>query len=1464
MKGSPSMRPSKESLFGKPVIMEEQPNAPRNNGIATHNMDVALVADNRSIVMSFLEAVSIKSKSKKRKLVSESGSGSDEELRRVLEESKAEYETDTRATKGSSIEPAPDTLSTKQPSLLLERRCASVVQGKAILSLEGNDQLPNMNVDDDSTSGLRTRLRSSRNNARGAYSASRKSESNMNKKPRANLSRSSADEAGNILIVGEEEPPMDELEEETLPIRILDDFTIYDLRKPNGKNGYKIAGLEHFNVEGYDLRASGKVKTETVNGDDGADRDIDGDGSGNSENGLEEEQFINISTIFCVDLTADPITKEDVIWLRTQFAFYRLEQPSAMYATRFAMSLKQKCFDISDDEFLENDPEYEYDLPNNADEEDFSVVSSAGSKLAVAAKNETKGKARTNISKRKSKSQLRSNKTPSAHGRTAAEPCVTPLIASLFGDLLNCQLNVDRHEMDDAARALLINKQELARVVKEFTHETTWVGSPIGIVEDRTYYSAAQVDGINLEIGDCVYVRNDSEEPWIAKILYFFELGRCMHYHIRYFARGSETILMETAGAREIFLLDNCGDAELYTVMGKCPVTFIGDREEIPSKDYYYRFWYDKYLWTFEDATEHENLTETNLVHCQQHEPCISCAREVQKERDDAPSMIIHRGSDAVPSFKYRDQEYHERDFVYLVNSHNINGIMIPIPNCTDNNPYNVGQILKLHSSQMDNRTEIVAEVQLFERYDDFLDKNPTISCRGNRIQKPVFKDHRRLVLTDNTQNFAIDSLEGTCRVKFISDSDDRSLEAQKALAQYKDQADSFYYKDYLVPKSGSNRSYYNGTLVGSTLKTRLKPAATRKRGDKKAMQKDEVPATRRRRLARISDCGTVIVDGQTIVVQRPRPCRICEDEFQEQSEKRSEFLADVKKLRALDIFSGCGGLSLGLKESNVIETRYSIESMTSAAKTYRHNFPNARVYNDDANILLSRAIDQINGKKVPPRKDFSGEPLLDMPYPEDVDIIYCGPPCQGFSRMNIFQKADDLKNSLISTSMSYVDIYKPQYFLLENVRGMSTFRLGKMKVDNKWEGGIHIGVVKFVVRCLTAMGYQCRFGLVQAGHHNLPQSGQRLFIWGAKLGSNLPNFPKPATCFPYNECLKINPPPGLKGHYPFSYQRARVAQAPDPAVTVRDAIGDLPGFEYINPHSEYPEMEDEKKKRLLEERWAFREARRLRRRKAKQIQRMEEKYGVKFSESDVDGYFSCTDESEDEKERVEEVRAFAKEFGGKASIIPCRPYFIQVDGHSPVSGIGYTAHDDQMEVLADGGMRGGYWTRPQSEYQRRMRARAGKTVMNHVVRAFNSKNIERICRVAMRPEADHRSLPELLKPRCLSSPKSAVSRNKGWIGLFGRLNYEGQFQTAVTEMQPMGKQGKVIHPNQSRVLSVRESARVQGFPDDFEFLSTTNEVKWMYMQIGNAVPPPLAKALGTKLRDAVMLNKVKGKEKSG
>jgi len=61
------------------------------------------------------------------------------------------------------------------------------------------------------------------------------------------------------------------------------------------------------------------------------------------------------------------------------------------------------------------------------------------------------------------------------------------------------------------------------------------------------------------------------------------------------------------------------------------------------------------------------------------------------------------------------------------------------------------------------------------------------------------------------------------------------------------------------------------------------------------------------------------------------------------------------------------------------------------------------------------------------------------------------------------------------------------------------------------------------------------------------------------------------------------------------------------------------------------------------------------------------------------------------------------------------------------------------------------------------------------------------------------------------------------------------------------------IHPRQLRTISVREAARLQGFPDDFVFEgSRTSQFK----QIGNAVPPILAKAVGTRIRKTILSKK--------
>ncbi|KAI5318409.1 hypothetical protein L3X38_038117 [Prunus dulcis] len=81
--------------------------------------------------------------------------------------------------------------------------------------------------------------------------------------------------------------------------------------------------------------------------------------------------------------------------------------------------------------------------------------------------------------------------------------------------------------------------------------------------------------------------------------------------------------------------------------------------------------------------------------------------------------------------------------------------------------------------------------------------------------------------------------------------------------------------------------------------------------------------------------------------------------------------------------------------------------------------------------------------------------------------------------------------------------------------------------------------------------------------------------------------------------------------------------------------------------------------------------------------------------------------------------------------------------------------------------------------------------------------------------------------------PKRPAKRHNQWKGLFGRLDWEGNFPTSIMDPQPMGK-----------VKVLRECARSQGFADSYQFSGT---VIHKHGQIGNAVPPTLAYALGTK-----------------
>lgn len=102
------------------------------------------------------------------------------------------------------------------------------------------------------------------------------------------------------------------------------------------------------------------------------------------------------------------------------------------------------------------------------------------------------------------------------------------------------------------------------------------------------------------------------------------------------------------------------------------------------------------------------------------------------------------------------------------------------------------------------------------------------------------------------------------------------------------------------------------------------------------------------------------------------------------------------------------------------------------------------------------------------------------------------------------------------------------------------------------------------------------------------------------------------------------------------------------------------------------------------------------------------------------------------------------------------------------------------------------------------------------------------------------RHLPPEMQREALGN---AFNSGGGKTGFMRRLPWDEQAPTLVTS--PVGRMSLLAHPSENRPLSVSEYARIQGFPDDWEFKGPTGS---QYRQIGNAVAVPMAQALGRHL----------------
>jgi DNA (cytosine-5)-methyltransferase 1 len=141
--------------------------------------------------------------------------------------------------------------------------------------------------------------------------------------------------------------------------------------------------------------------------------------------------------------------------------------------------------------------------------------------------------------------------------------------------------------------------------------------------------------------------------------------------------------------------------------------------------------------------------------------------------------------------------------------------------------------------------------------------------------------------------------------------------------------------------------------------------------------------------------------------------------------------------------------------------------------------------------------------------------------------------------------------------------------------------------------------------------------------------------------------------------------------------------------------------------------------------------------------------------------------------------------------------------------------------------------------YQAEMRG-GSNCVDNHSAAKLAGVNLERLKHIPQ--GGSWRDIPFDLLPAGMKRAKRSDHTKR-----YGRLRWEGLASTILTKCDPHW--GAYFHPDQDRTLTVREAARLQSFPDWFEFKGSRTD---QYVQVGNAVPPLLGRAIAEAISKVV------------
>lgn len=206
-----------------------------------------------------------------------------------------------------------------------------------------------------------------------------------------------------------------------------------------------------------------------------------------------------------------------------------------------------------------------------------------------------------------------------------------------------------------------------------------------------------------------------------------------------------------------------------------------------------------------------------------------------------------------------------------------------------------------------------------------------------------------------------------------------------------------------------------------------------------------------------------------------------------------------------IDLFAGCGGLSLGLMQAgwNGI---FAVERNESAFQTLKHNF------------ILTQNDHGFSWPDWLPQKNITVRRLLkkyrkDLEYLQGkVDLVAGGPPCQGFSLVGRRSKYDS-RNGLYKDYIEFVKLLKPNFLLIENVRGIAIKFGGKDGKGKRKPGRPRKNFTQRIDDALDKIGYKTKWNLVKAVDYGVPQFRPRYIMIGVNrklmertCDSELPN----------------------------------------------------------------------------------------------------------------------------------------------------------------------------------------------------------------------------------------------------------------------------------------------------------------------------------------------------------------------